>query len=38
MVIGYLMKLRNWRLVEAYKWVKDKRPLVNISQGALISA
>lgn len=33
-VIGYLMKLRNWRLAEAYKWVKDKRPSVNISQGA----
>lgn len=32
-VIGYLMKLRNWRLAEAYKWVKDKRPAVNVSQG-----
>ncbi|KAI8467896.1 MAG: dual-specificity protein phosphatase 7 [Monoraphidium minutum] len=31
-VIGYLMKLRSWRLAEAYKWVKDKRPAVNISQ------
>jgi hypothetical protein len=31
-VIGYLMKLRHWRLAEAYKWVKDKRPSVNISQ------
>ena len=33
-VIGYLMKLRNWRLAEAYKWVKDKRPSINISQSA----
>lgn len=31
-MIGYLMKLRHWRLAEAYKWVKDKRPAVNISQ------
>lgn len=31
--IGYLMKLHRWRLAEAYKWVKDKRPSVNISQG-----
>ncbi|GBF92534.1 hypothetical protein Rsub_05148 [Raphidocelis subcapitata] len=32
-VIGYLMKLRHWRLAEAYKWVKDKRQSVNITPG-----
>lgn len=32
-VIAYLMKLRGWRLAEAYKWVKDKRPNINISAG-----
>ena len=26
--------MRNWRLAEAYKWVKDKRPSINISQSA----
>lgn len=36
-VIGYLMKLRSWRLAEAYKWVKDKRPAVNISQGMVVA-
>lgn len=30
-VIGYLMRLRGWRLAEAFKWVKDKRPAVNLS-------
>jgi hypothetical protein len=33
-VIAYLMKLRGWRLAESYKWVKDKRPSTNISEGA----
>jgi len=32
-VIGYLMKLRGWRLAESYKWVKDKRPQIHISEG-----
>jgi dual specificity MAP kinase phosphatase len=32
-VIAYLMKLRGWRLAESYKWVKDKRPQINISEG-----
>eukprot|EP00877_Chromochloris_zofingiensis_P013562 jgi/Chrzof1/845/Cz01g31050.t1 len=30
-VIGYLMKLRGWRLAESYKWVKDKRASIRIS-------
>ncbi|GFH12461.1 uncharacterized protein HaLaN_08158, partial [Haematococcus lacustris] len=25
------MKTRGWRLAESYKWVKDKRPSVNIT-------
>lgn len=33
MVVAYLMKLRGWRLAEAYKWVKDKRPAIKISPG-----
>lgn len=32
-IIGYLMKLRGWRLAESYKWVKDKRPNIKISEG-----
>lgn len=36
MVIGYLMKLRGWRLAESYKWVKDKRPSINVNPGALV--
>jgi hypothetical protein len=28
------MKLRGWRLAESYKWVKDKRPNIKISEGA----
>ncbi len=34
MVIAYLMKLRQWRLCESYKWVKDKRPSIALSAGA----
>lgn len=34
MVIAYLMKLRQWRLSESYKWVKDKRPTIQLSTGA----
>ncbi|KAJ9527252.1 hypothetical protein QJQ45_025531 [Haematococcus lacustris] len=30
-VVAYLMKTRGWRLAESYKWVKDKRPSVNIT-------
>eukprot|EP00798_Chlamydomonas_sp_ICE-L_P017406 gene17406-23706_t len=29
-VIGYLMKVKNWRLAESYKWVKSKRSSVSI--------
>lgn len=35
-VIAYLMKLRGWRLAESYKWVKDKRPQIKISEGAAV--
>jgi hypothetical protein len=27
------MKHHGWRLAEAYKWVKDKRPNINLSAG-----
>lgn len=30
-VVGYLMTHRGWRLAESYKWVKDKRPSININ-------
>ncbi|KAK9821954.1 hypothetical protein WJX81_002268 [Elliptochloris bilobata] len=30
-VIAYIMKLRQWRLSESYKWVKDKRPTISLS-------
>ena len=33
MVIAYLMKLRRWRLSEAYKWVKEHRPSVQLTPG-----
>ncbi|GAB4822373.1 hypothetical protein N2152v2_009419 [Parachlorella kessleri] len=29
-VVYYLMRHRGWRLSEAYKWVKDKRPAISI--------
>ena len=32
-VIGYLMKLRRWRLSEAYKWVKEHRPATVLTPG-----
>jgi hypothetical protein len=32
-VIAYLMKLRGWRLAESYKWVKDRRASIKITQG-----
>jgi dual specificity MAP kinase phosphatase len=37
-IIAYLMKLRGWRLAESYKWVKDKRPNIKISEGELAVA
>ncbi|GMH32504.1 hypothetical protein BSKO_00338 [Bryopsis sp. KO-2023] len=30
-VIAYLMKLKGWRLSESYRWVKDRRPKVKLS-------
>ena len=30
-VVAHLMRLRRWRLAEAYRWVKDKRPSVSVS-------
>ena len=36
MVIGYLMKLRRWRLSEAYKWVKEHRPATVLAPGATL--
>ena len=32
-VIYYLMRHRGWRLSEAYNWVKDRRPSINIGAG-----
>jgi len=32
-IVAYLMKKRGWRLAESYKWVKEKRPTINISGG-----
>ncbi|KAG1662084.1 hypothetical protein FOA52_006891 [Chlamydomonas sp. UWO 241] len=31
-IIAYLMKTRRWRLLESYKWVKEKRPMVRINE------
>ncbi|CAL8462216.1 g1747 [Coccomyxa elongata] len=31
-VIGYLMKLRRWRLCDAYKWVKEHRDATQLAQ------
>lgn len=28
------MKHRGWRLAESYKWVKDRRPAINLKEGA----
>ena len=33
MVIGYLMRLRRWRLNESYKWVHDRRAVVSLQDG-----
>ncbi|KAL3137104.1 protein-tyrosine-phosphatase, variant 2 [Trebouxia sp. C0010 RCD-2024] len=32
-VIGYLMRLRRWRLNESYKWVHDRRAVVSLHEG-----
>ena len=32
-VIGYLMRLRRWRLNESYKWVHDRRAVVSLQEG-----
>lgn len=32
-VIGYLMRLRRWRLNESYKWVHDRRACVSLQEG-----
>lgn len=31
-VVAYLMKRKHWRLVESYKWVKQRRPKVQLVQ------
>ncbi|KAL4447664.1 hypothetical protein ABPG75_004883 [Micractinium tetrahymenae] len=31
-VIYYLMRRNSWRLSEAYRWVKDRRPVIAITQ------
>jgi hypothetical protein len=33
-VVGYLMHHRRWRLLESFKWVKEKRASININPGA----
>lgn len=30
-IIAYLMKSRGWRLLESYKWVKEKRAMINLN-------
>ncbi len=30
-VVGYLMKHRRWRLLESFRWVKDRRPNISIN-------
>lgn len=32
-VIAYLMKYKQWRLPQAYQWVKDRRPSINLTEG-----
>ncbi len=34
-VVGYLMKLRRWRLCDAYKWVKEHRDATQLAQSML---
>lgn len=33
-VIAYLMRLRRWRLAESYRWVKERRDVVNLQPKA----
>lgn len=33
MVIGYLMRLRRWRLSDSYKWVHDRQAVVSLQEG-----
>lgn len=33
LAIAYLMKLKGWRLVEAYQWTKARRIAININPG-----
>jgi dual specificity MAP kinase phosphatase len=35
-VIGYLMRLRSWRLTESYKWVKDRRPGIKLAEDEVV--
>ena len=35
-VVAYLMRHGNLRLAESYKWVKDRRPSINITAGDAI--
>ncbi|KAF6144951.1 hypothetical protein GIB67_013302 [Kingdonia uniflora] len=30
-VIAYLMKCKGWRLAQSYQWVKERRPVVDLS-------
>ena len=30
-IIAFLMKTRGWRLLESYKWVKEKRSMINLN-------
>lgn len=31
-VMAYLMKSKGWRLAQSYQWVKERRPLVELSE------
>ncbi|KAG9160531.1 hypothetical protein Leryth_019485, partial [Lithospermum erythrorhizon] len=31
-VIAYLMKSKGWRLTQSYQWVKERRPVVELSE------
>ncbi|KAL6909865.1 hypothetical protein ACP4OV_001524 [Aristida adscensionis] len=33
-VIAFLMKSRGWRLAQCFQWVKERRPQVQLSEGA----
>ena len=34
-VIAYLMKCNRWRLPQSLQWVKDRRPVVDLTSGIL---